>query len=323
LWPEANNPATLIREFAIHVYRVLMSGIGIVMKQKIACCCIVLCVFSGAAFPKELIVDFPVDGQRVIGTLNLPDDLANPPVVLLLHGFTGSRDEMEIPSAKEGIFSRTARLWAEQGIASLRIDFRGSGVSEGEFADTTLDGQVKDGLAALEHLTQRKDVDTERMAIVGWSMGGAVGAAVAARTEHEVDAVALWAPGTNMAAAITFVLGPETVKRGLAARDNTVDATLPWGTKVQLKGTFFQNFFSFDPVAEITGYDGPLLVVVGSNDEVVFPQPESGQILLNYHPGVEELIVWPMDHTFNVSHSSETVDSLIKTTGAFITKHLD
>ncbi len=278
---------------------------------------------TGSALAAEQVVNFQVDGQKVVGTLNLPDGVSKPPVILVLHGFTGSRNELEIPAVKEGIFTRAARMWAEQGVASLRIDFRGSGESEGAFADTTLDGQIADALSALDYLVQRGDINPGKMALVGWSMGGAVGTAVAARTEHDLDAVALWALGTNMAASIAFVLGSDTMKKGLATNAEAVDVTLPWGARVQLKGQFFQNLYSVDPVAEITDYDGPLLVAVGTRDDVVFPQPASGQVLLDYHDGVEELLVWPMDHAFNALENTETVDRLIVATGEFIRKHLD
>jgi hypothetical protein len=122
---------------------------------------------------------------------------------------------------------------------------------------------------------------------------------------------------------MTFVLGPDAMKEGLAEGAGIVEATLPWGAKVSLKGPFFQNLYAVDPVAEITKYDGPLLVAVGTKDDVVFPQPASGQVLLDYHEGDEELIVWPMDHVFNAFSDAETVDKLIATTGDFIAKHLD
>ena len=293
------------------------------MRRKAMIVCTWLSASAGGTLAAEKVVDFQVDGQKVVGTLNLPDGVTKPPVILLLHGFTGSRNELEIPAVKEGIFTRAARLWAKRGVASLRIDFRGSGESEGAFADTTLDGQIKDGLAALDYLADLDEVDADRTALVGWSMGGAVGAAVAARTKHGLDSVSLWAPGTNMAAAITFVLGPDTVKKGLAAGAEAIDATLPWGAKVQLKGAFFNNLFTVDPVAEIASYDGPLLIAVGTRDDVVFPQPASGQVLLDYHDGEEELIVWPMDHAFNASENTTTVDKLITVTGDFIVRHFD
>lgn len=266
----------------------------------------------------EKTIDFSVDGQKVVGTLNLPDGVSNPPVVLLLHGFTGSRDELVIPAAKEGIFSRAARMWAEKGFASLRIDFRGSGQSEGKFEDTTLTGQVKDALTALDFLAASNEVDKNKMAIVGWSMGGAVASAVAARTDHDLTSVSLWAPGTNMPAAIALLLGPDVVKRGLASTDQPVIAKLPWGAEVSLKRSFFESLYAIDPIAEIAEYDEPLLVAVGTKDDVVFPQPLAGQIMLDYHEGPEELWVQPMDHAFNAFEGTEMVDALIAKTGDFI-----
>ena len=280
-------------------------------------------LWAGGAIAAEKTVDFQVDGKKIVATLNVPDGAAKPPAILLLHGFTGSRNELEIPAVKEGIFARAARMWAEKGVASLRIDFMGSGDSEGDYADTTIDGQVKQALAALDYLANVPEIDKDKLALVGWSMGGAVGSAVAARTEQDLDAVALWAPGTNMASAMSLLLGPDIMKKGFAAGANAVEAPIPWGAKVPLKGPFFQSLFAVDPVAEIAEYDGPLLVAVGTNDDVVFPQPASGQVLLDYHDGDEELIVWPMDHVFNAFQNAETVDKLIGATGDFIAKHLD
>lgn len=290
--------------------------------KRLALAAIALAAASSAQ-AAEKVIDFQVDGKKIVGTLNVPDGATKPPAILLLHGFTGSRNELEIPAVKERIFARAARMWAEKGVASLRIDFMGSGDSEGDYADTTMEGQVKQALAALDFLAAAPEVDKDKLALVGWSMGGAVATAVAGRTEQDLDAVALWAAGTNMAASMTFFLGPEVMKKGLTAGDTAVEGNLPWGGKVSLKGPFFQSLYLFDPVAEIAEYDGPLLVAVGTKDDVIFPQPAAGQVLLDYHDGDEELIVWEMDHAFNAFVNAETVDKLITTTGDFVAKHLD
>lgn len=271
-----------------------------------------------AGLAAEKTVEFMVDGHKVVGTLALPDGIASPPAVLLLHGFTGSRDELEIPAAKEGIFRRAARIWAVQGIASLRIDFRGNGDSGGAFADMTLDGQVKDALAALDFLAGGGEVDKDRIALVGWSMGGAVGAIAAGRAKQKLTSVSLWAPGTNMPASIALLFGADLVKQGLASGDRPVTAKLPWGAEVSLKSGFFRSLYATDPVAEIARYKGPLLVAVGSKDDVVFPQPIAGQVLLDNHDGPEELWVRPMDHVFNAFDGVDMVDELIAKTGSFI-----
>ncbi len=237
------------------------------------------------ALAAEERITFSVEGMTVVGTLNLPDGVENPPAILMLHGFTGSRDELEIPAVKEGIYARAARMWADEGIASLRIDYRYNGDSDGDFADSTINAHVADGLAALDWLAKSGSVDASRLALVGWSMGGAVGAAVAARATHSLDAVALWAPGTNMASAIALMFGADKFKEGLASGGEPVKVTLPWGAEIALKSGFFESLYAIDPVAEITRYAGPLFVAVGTKDDVVYPQPISGQILLDYHTG--------------------------------------
>lgn len=292
------------------------------MLDRLVLTAALVCAPALASAAEERVT-FAVQGMTVVGTLNMPDGVENPPAVLLLHGFTGSRDELEIPAAKEGIYARAARLWAADGIASLRIDYRYNGESDGDFADSTMQAHVADGLAAIDWLARSGRVDASRLGLVGWSMGGAVGAAVAARSGHSLDAVALWAPGTNMASAIALMLGAETFKTGLASGGQPVTVTLPWGAQIALKSGFFESLYAVDPVAEITRYAGPLFVAVGTKDDVVYPQPVSGQILLDYHTGDEELFVREMDHVFNAFTGVEQVDELIAATGAFIRKNLD
>jgi len=45
----------------------------------------------------------------------------------------------------------TARGFAEQEIASLRIDYRGSKESDGDFSDMRFTRQISDALAAIEY----------------------------------------------------------------------------------------------------------------------------------------------------------------------------
>lgn len=278
------------------------------------------CVASiPGALAAEQTVTLQVDGRKIVGTLNIPDDVETPPVALLLHGFTGSRDELAIPSAdNEGIFRRTARLFADRGIASLRIDFLGSGDSEGDYADTTLQGQVADAMAAVDFLGARTDIDPKKISLVGWSLGGTVSAVVAGRSKTPIASVSLWQPANNPANAMAFLMGTDAVSKGLATGDVPLEAKLPWGSTVSLKGPFFRSLTQIDPVAESVAYHGPLLVTAGLNDAIVFPQPESAQVFLDYHQGPGELWTRPMDHSFNSFQDHVTVDELIDKTADFI-----
>ncbi|MEM7445554.1 MAG: alpha/beta fold hydrolase, partial [Pseudomonadota bacterium] len=195
----------------------------------------------------ENVLIFEVDGENVVGTLALPETDEPPPVALLLHGFSGNRNELPVTDTDEGVFQRTARLLAERGIASLRIDFRGSGDSGGEWEDTTFTGQIADAHAAIELLTEHEAVDGDRIGLVGWSQGGLV-AAVAAQ-HPSVASTVLWAPVAVPAASFTFLLGPDAITEGLSAGDEIVMAALPWGAATSLRGPFFEDLFNIDPVA--------------------------------------------------------------------------
>lgn len=295
------------------------------MMRKILTACALALLLTGSlaaptAFAGEQTVSFKVDGKTVVGTLNIPDGLSRPPVVLLLHGFKSSRDEVVIPSVGEGVYHRTAKAFASKGIASLRIDFMGSGDSEGAFADTTLQVQLADALAALDFLAARDDVDTRKISIVGWSLGGAIAATAAGRSKHRLASVALWEPSNNPSASMAFSFGTDFVMKALNAGDTPVVTKTSWGAEVSLKGAFFRSLTEIDPVAEIRSYHGPLLVTSGSEDTAVFPQPEAAQVFLSYHDGPEELWSRPMDHVFNAFKDHDTVDQLIEKTADFITK---
>lgn len=283
--------------------------------------CLALLAASVHAAPAEQRVWFMVAGQKVVGTLALPEGVTAPPVVLMLHGFTGSRNELATPSVPEGIFARAANAWARRGLASLRIDFRGGGDSEGRFEDTTLSGQIADALAAVDHLRTLTVVDASRLSIVGWSQGGAVATAVAGRSLPAARAVALWAPVAVPAATYPGLLGAEYVKQGLASGGRAVSTRLPWGATVTLRTAFFEDLYTLSPVAELARYSGPVMVAVGTRDAVVAPQPAMGQLLLRYHPGPGELWVRPMDHSFNTFDNATTLDELVDATANFIAQH--
>lgn len=254
----------------------------------------------------------------VIGTLETPAG-GPAPVVLLLHGFTGSRDELPVTGTEEGVFSRTARLLAEQGIASLRIDFRGSGESPGAFADTTYEGQVADGLAALDWLEANPAVDGQRLAVLGWSQGGLVATAVAGRSDKP-DALVLWAAVANPKESFGGILGAETLEKGLAAGDAALPVTLPWGAEIELKRGFFEGVATFDPPAELASYAGPLFIAHGSKDTTVLPTAVDA--FLAAHEGEEAKWIADMDHVFNAFTGPDTLDQMVGETVAFLKPHL-
>jgi uncharacterized protein len=146
-------------------------------------------MFNGAnmAETREAIT-IECEGQKIFGILHLPKVATSQkfPAVLLCHGFGGNK------SGKFRLYVRLAQRLAEHGIASLRIDFRGSGDSEGEFQETTIQSLFQDANSALTWLKSHPAIDERRIGIAGRSLGGMVSIHVASHAP--IRAVALWAP---------------------------------------------------------------------------------------------------------------------------------
>ncbi len=273
-------------------------------------------VLDGPLTVVERDVEFLSQGQRVVGTLALPEGGDGPyPVVLIFHGFTNDRNALPIQGTDENLYGRSARLLAEHGIASLRIDFRGSGQSEGEWSDTTFSGQIDDALAAVDFLATVPEVDAARLGLIGLSQGGLVAAETAARVP-EVDSVALWSAVANPPDTYQLLMGAGTVAQGLTAPDPGVEVTLPWGEPFLMKRGFFEDLYAVNPIGAISQVEAPLLVVVGLNDTTVMPQPYQGQTFLNYHEGPELLLEVNSDHVFSVLSpaGSSVLDDVIEAT---------
>ncbi len=259
----------------------------------------------------ESDISFSNEGQTIVGTLAMPEGEGAFPVALLLHGFTGTRHELPVLGTEDTMFSRAARWLGERGVASLRIDFRGSGESEGAWEDTTFSGQISDAIAALDFVETLEDVDSGNISIVGLSQGGLVGAATAGR-DARVSNLVLWSAVSNPVMSYGILLGYDNLLAGAAAGDEALTIVLPWGAETSLKGPFFEDIFLVDPVAEIAGYGGPLLAITGARDTTVTPQPQAGQVFLDYHEGAEALVVLDGDHVFDVlAEVTEVIDEAL------------
>jgi dipeptidyl aminopeptidase/acylaminoacyl peptidase len=119
------------------------------------------------------------EGQKIFGMFHRPLNMPSNkfPVVLMCHGFAGNK------SGRYRIYVSLAQELAKAGIASLRIDFRGSGDSEGDFSEMTIETEVSDVLKALEFLNSHPQVDNSRIGLLGNSFGGAIAVLSAKRYE--------------------------------------------------------------------------------------------------------------------------------------------
>ena len=222
-------------------------------------------------------IEFQSGANTLRGMLHLPESRgpAGPhPAVLFLHGFTGQRMEAHflfVHLARElerGPQSPYSAIGGPQpGLASLRFDFAGSGESDGEFADMTVSSELDDACAALDFLRRHAAIDARRIGVVGLSLGGCVAGLLAGRRGEELACVALLSAVAEPARILSFI------------RQGKFDVQLAnWGyidwDGLMIRRPFLLDLERHHAAEALSAYDGPVLVVHGSEDNLV-PRSEA------------------------------------------------
>jgi len=232
----------------------------------------------------EKLVSFQNGRQNLYGMLHLPSSAGPHPAVALLHGFTGHRSESHF------VFTKQARHLAQNGVAALRFDFRGSGESEGDFADMTIEGEIADAAAALGFLAAQPEIDPKRLGVLGLSLGGCVSACLAGR-DPRVKALVLWSAPAKLL---------EIMTKGAADPSRSISPT-PQGYDIGgliVGQGFVQDVLTIQPTEEIKNFSGPALVVHGTQDVDV--PPENAHLYMQTLAGEKALVlVEGADHTFS------------------------
>jgi len=232
----------------------------------------------------EQSIAFQNQGQTLVGMIHMPAGAGPFPAVLLFHGFTADRNEHHF------LLVKAARALMAAGFVALRFDFRGSGESEGDFSQVTIEGEISDGLAARAWLRDHPAVDPARVGVCGISVGGAVAACLAGRT-RDVPALVLWAPVGDPARVFSQAGG------GSGFAPVPVEAGLDIGGLIVGQG-MIADVMRVRPVDEIRAHAGPVLVIQGTADQTV--PPYNGEL---YREALGErcTLVWidGADHTFS------------------------
>ncbi len=270
---------------------------------------------AGAKYEwEETVISFQNEGMTMVCSLVVPKDTGSKPAIaIFLNGFAGDRKELLVTGTDEYIWERLSRIMAEQGVATLRIDYRGSGDSDGTFEMTTFETQISDAIAAVEYISKylRHKVDWKNIGLLGFSQGGLVAACTSARDDR-VDSVLLWSPVSHPPMVYENLLSKDGMKMGLALPEGG-SATFPiyvneayvdWD--VPLGKGFFDGIFQVAPLTELSkNYFGPMMALCGQNDPIIWPQPHQSEIYLRYHDGFEKLVMLDADHAFNWWDGSE------------------
>lgn len=165
--------------------------------------------YSDSSKPiRETPVQFLSGDVRLSGTLVQPGFPGPYAAVVLLHG-----------SGPEARNLFMARWFAGQGLAALTYDKRGVGESKGDFREVPFMKLADDGLAAIDFLRSRGDVDGHKIGVWGLSQGGWLGPLAASHSPHVAFVISVSGPGVSPGEQMIFYYASELRARGLSESD--------------------------------------------------------------------------------------------------------
>ena len=144
------------------------------MKKVLSLVCVLLlcaalipaAVAEEAAYT-ETVVSIPNGDHDIPATVCVPNGEGKFPAVVMLHGTGSNRDE-----AGNGYKMAAPVLAEKYGIATVRIDFMGSGDSTADYTGYTFESAVSDAAAAAAYMQTLENIDADKIGVMGWSQGG-------------------------------------------------------------------------------------------------------------------------------------------------------
>lgn len=209
----------------------------------------------------------PSRGIEIPATVTLPagqpGDLV--PLVILSHDFLGDR-------STGGSFDELALALAEQGIATIAVDFSGCGDSTEDFYSSSLLYMESDLKAARTYAIENAPVDSTRVGLFGYGLGGRVALEMAALKDSPYTAVSLLAPMTDTPeATMRALLGAEydSLRATAFTQQRYADYTGPDGVTRQLSVNWFDDIDLSQPLKNMQHLKGAMQVLYTPGDTVV------------------------------------------------------
>jgi len=254
-------------------------------------CLTFLAVFLGwtaAGSAAETAVQITPDLR---GAWVVPDKDWDGRAVLLLHGFASDLDDAG------GLLKRLAGELAAQGIASLRINFRGEGDATRTNIESTLTTRLEDTAAAREFVAQQPGAAVGRIGVLGFSLGGSTAIVTGGRHPAWFRSMCVWSSpgGDQFAFMAEGIFGAAFAQ---AKREGSGSMLFNNWKTVTIRREFFESFRGINLDESLAKYPGAFMTVRGTRDFL----PQHDEVFLRIAPGrtVQKAIIEGADHIFNV-----------------------
>jgi len=142
---------------------------------------------------EEVVFENKIDSIKLGGSFTFPKEGNNFPAVVLITGSSWEDRDETIFNHKP--FLVIADYLTKKGFAVLRFDDRGGGASTGNMTKATTLDFVKDVKAAVDYLKTRKEVNQNKIGLIGHSEGGMIAPLVASERNDIAFIILLAGPG--------------------------------------------------------------------------------------------------------------------------------
>ncbi|MCK5672535.1 MAG: alpha/beta fold hydrolase, partial [Spirochaetales bacterium] len=187
------------------------------------------------------------------------------------------------------MFVRFSRLMADNGIASIRFDFLGSGESDGSFTDMTFSGEAEQASIIMDYFKNLDMIDKNNIILLGLSMGGALAGYLAGKRSSELKGLVLWAPAGEMR---LFIDKREKKIESGEITDDIMDIS-----GLRLGEGFIEDAREVKVFEQSSAYNGEVIIVHGTGDTVV-PVDVSKTYIQLYGNRGKLVLIDEADHTF-------------------------
>lgn len=146
-------------------------------------------------YSEDITFDNKIEGISLAGTLTLPKKDGIFPVVVLISGSGPQNRNEELMGHKP--FLVLSDYLTKNGIAVLRFDDRGVGLSKGKFDLATSANFATDVEAAVNYLKTRKEINKNKIGLIGHSEGGIIAPIIASKSKDIAFIVLLAGTGIS------------------------------------------------------------------------------------------------------------------------------
>jgi len=169
-------------------------------------------------YSEDVAFENKTDKNVLAGTLTLPQKDGVFPAVILITGSGPENRDEEIFGHKP--FLVLADYLTKKGIAVLRFDDRGVAKSTGDYKTATTLDFAKDVQAGIDYLKSRKEIDKNKIGLIGHSEGGVI-APIVAENSKDVGFIVLLA-GTGIRGDKLMLLQKERIERQMGVPENEI-----------------------------------------------------------------------------------------------------